>query len=318
MQTMKSINNLTLTDRNGAILPALKASFTSTVVDFMSITQLKLDFQNTFEADMIEVFYTHPVDPDAALTEMRACFGDREVVACVKEKELAKDMYLQAVAEGHGASIVERDANQTDIYCLSVGNISAGESVSIILSFVTELILVDNQDEVSILRFSLPLGLFDRYSPVAPESIAGPSCSETSPHDAPTFKILGGAKEVPTDICVNLKMPCDIASVMSPSAVPLQLEFEKNNHRCCKVMAHTTSFVGDFVILIQRAVRSASSLWISEQPEERIPSAQENEGADVHAFVTGSVPCMLTLHPMHQAPSDESLNEVIFIVDRSG
>ena len=288
-----------LRDRNGIDIPILKTSFHSNLVDFMSTTEVTIEFKNSLATEMLDVVYTQPIDPQAALFSMIVKVGDRTIKASAGEKEAAKKVFNDAKNAGHGAYLARINDDQPDVYSLSLGNVRAGETVVVSISYVTEVLLDDNRDDGSVLRFSIPLGLFQRYSPHHASSRSG---FDSERSKAPS---LGTPAEIAMDILVDIQMPCDIASVSSPSSVPLTLTFGKHSHRMASVSAHPSSADGDFVLLIERSEPFTSSLWL---PDESLASADHQ--------ITST---MLSIYPnLPSAPLNEQLSEVIFIVDQSG
>jgi CRP-like cAMP-binding protein len=46
---------------------------------------------------------------------------EREIVAELKEKKVAQQEYTQALAQGHGAYLLEQDEASKDVFIVSVG-----------------------------------------------------------------------------------------------------------------------------------------------------------------------------------------------------
>lgn len=292
-----------LRDRNGVDIPIVKASFQSNVVDFISTTEVTIEFKNSSPSEMMEVVYTQPMDPQASLFKMVVKIGERVIEANAREKEAAKKAYDDAKDAGHGAYLASISDDQPDVYSLSLGNVPPGETVVVMISYVTEVLLDDNRVDGSVLRFSIPLGLFQRYSPRH-----APSTSRFGSHRSDSTA-LGSAAEIPMDIQVAIQMPCDITSVSSPSSVPVKVALGKDSRRTASVTAHPSSRDGDFVLLIERSDPFKSSLWLPDL-------------ADTSATTVGGcseIPSMLSINPnLPRAPQNEQLSEIVFIVDRSG
>jgi len=66
--------------------------------------------------------FSFPVEENAAIYGFIARIDDeREIVAELKEKKTAQQEYTQALAEGHGAYLLEQDEASKDIFIVSVG-----------------------------------------------------------------------------------------------------------------------------------------------------------------------------------------------------
>ncbi|CAF3246697.1 unnamed protein product [Rotaria sp. Silwood2] len=84
----------------------------------VTITQI---FQND-ESVPVEAVYCFPVEENAAIYGFVARIDDeREIVAQIKEKKAAQQEYTQALAQGHGAYLLEQDEASNDIFIISVG-----------------------------------------------------------------------------------------------------------------------------------------------------------------------------------------------------
>ena len=59
---------------------------------------------------LIEAKYVFPLDDEAAVCGFEAYINDKHVVGVVKEKEEAKREYKKAIAEGHGAYLMDEEA----------------------------------------------------------------------------------------------------------------------------------------------------------------------------------------------------------------
>lgn len=288
-----------LSDSFGQNIPLVHASFVSTVIDFVSTTQVTLHFKNDLAQELIEVIYGHPIDPDAAIHRIVIDVGGRTIEASVHDSEKAENKYREAVKAGHGAYMAQRDHSQTDVYQFSIGNIRVGEDVKVQVSYIADVKLDDNQNDGSILRFSLPLGICHRYNPISSSLSRGDQGKGTSS--------LGLAVvDLPIDISLNIQMPCDIDSLSSPSSIPLQINFDKVTRSRSQVTAHTTSAAGDFVVLIKRSQQYKAHLWLPRP------------GSDV-GRKNGEVISMVSLHPdVSPLYANEQISDLIFVIDQSG
>uniref|UniRef100_A0A673WTX6 Poly [ADP-ribose] polymerase n=1 Tax=Salmo trutta TaxID=8032 RepID=A0A673WTX6_SALTR len=97
----------------------------------------------------IEAKYVFPLDDSAAVCGFEAFINGKHVMGQVKEKQQARKEYKQAIERGHGAYLMDQDA--PDVFTISVGNLPAGATVLIKVTFVTELVVMEG-----LINFSLP------------------------------------------------------------------------------------------------------------------------------------------------------------------
>ncbi|KAK4700208.1 hypothetical protein P7C70_g6045, partial [Phenoliferia sp. Uapishka_3] len=113
----------------------------------------------------VEASYTFPIPARAAVSSFVLVKQDgTRVIGVVQEKEEAKSTYNKAKSEGKLASLMVQDT--PDVFTVSVGNILAGETVTVELVYSTELTEDEETDSV---RFHLPAHVGARYgaSPVS-------------------------------------------------------------------------------------------------------------------------------------------------------
>lgn len=89
------------------------------------------------------------------------------VAAVVKERAEAKATYETAIKEQKTAALLEKSAEQHDVFVIRLGNLDKGKFCSIAISYVCELKLEGEKA-----RFTLPTVVAPRYSPTATASYA--------------------------------------------------------------------------------------------------------------------------------------------------
>ncbi|KJU82957.1 von Willebrand factor A domain-containing protein 5A [Candidatus Magnetobacterium bavaricum] len=122
-------------------------------------------FKNS-EPTAIEAVYKFPLPADCSVCGFKVTTGDRVLEGEIEERDRAFHIYDKAISEGHGAFLL--DEEKPNIFTLSVGNIPAGDSVTLAILYVTMLDV--NKDEV---RFSLPTTIAPRYVPDYVEDVDG-------------------------------------------------------------------------------------------------------------------------------------------------
>ena len=67
-------------------------------------------------------YFSFPVEENAAIyTFVAQIDNEREIVAELKEKKTAQREYSEALAQGHGAYLLEQDESSNDVFIISVG-----------------------------------------------------------------------------------------------------------------------------------------------------------------------------------------------------
>lgn len=122
--------------------------------------ELAQGFRNPFNVPL-EATYIFPLPDRAAVTEMRMEAAGHVVRAELKERAQARADYDTAVAQGRRAAIAEED--RPDVFTMRVGNIVAGEQVTVRLRLAQPLPFEDGE-----ITFRFPLVIAPRYIPGCP------------------------------------------------------------------------------------------------------------------------------------------------------
>ncbi|KAL0963603.1 hypothetical protein UPYG_G00308490 [Umbra pygmaea] len=137
-----------LLDSAGQPLPLQAVHIKTRLMDLLSKVIIFQTYTNQSTVP-IEAKYVFPLDDSAAVCGFEAFINGKHVVGQVKEKQQARKEYKQAIEKGHGAYLMDQDA--PDVFTISVGNLPAGATVLIKVTFVTELVVKDGM-----INFSLP------------------------------------------------------------------------------------------------------------------------------------------------------------------
>lgn len=123
----------------------------------VKVTQV---YVNPYDA-VIEATYVFPLPERAAVTSMIMHLSDRDVVAEIKEKREAEEIYKQAVEAGHTAALMTQQ--RPNIFTQKVGNIPAGDKIEVELEYVDVLGYTEG-----VSAFVFPAVVGPRYIPGAP------------------------------------------------------------------------------------------------------------------------------------------------------
>ena len=149
-------------------LPLERLDVRATITGLVGRVVLTTGFVNTHDT-ALEATYVFPLPDRAAVTGMKMTAGDRTVEAELQERGAARQAYDDAIAAGRRASIVEEE--RPDVFTMRVGNIPAGERVTVELSLVGPLVFEDGAA-----TFRFPLVVAPRYVPGSP--LPGPSVGD--------------------------------------------------------------------------------------------------------------------------------------------
>ena len=118
------------------VVGELPLEHTSVVIDVSGNLQratVKQVYGNPYD-EVIEAIYTFPLPQSGAVDRMNMWIGDRLVKGEIHERELARQIYDEAIEAGQTASLLEQE--RPNIFTQSVGNILPGDSIVIEISYV--------------------------------------------------------------------------------------------------------------------------------------------------------------------------------------
>jgi hypothetical protein len=161
MLRITSNREINVKEREEEYVPLKRVSIVGSIRSFgvdVKITQI---FRND-ETTPIECVYCFPIEENAAIYSFIAYIDDREIVAELKEKKEAQKQYNEALQQGHGAYLLEQNEKSQDNFIINIGALPSGKECKIIISYVTELDLVENGKKI---RFVVPTTIAPRYNP---------------------------------------------------------------------------------------------------------------------------------------------------------
>jgi Ca-activated chloride channel homolog len=142
---------------DGGNLPLRELRLDARITGLTSRVVLTQRFVNPHR-EALEATYVFPLPDRGAVTGLTMTAGGRTVTARLREREQARAEYDAAVASGRRAAIAEEE--RPDVFTLRVGNVLPGEEVSVELTVVGLLPVVDGEAE-----FRFPLVVAPRYVP---------------------------------------------------------------------------------------------------------------------------------------------------------
>lgn len=210
---------------------AAKVNIAGVIAD-VTITQV---YENQGK-NTLEAIYVFPASTRAAVYSMKMTIGEREILAIIQEKELARQNYEQAMAEGKTASLLEQ--KRPNVFQMNVANILPGDIIKVELSY-TELLV----PESGVYEFVYPTVVGPRYSnqpleTASPDEnwIANPYTHEG---EKPTYTF---------NITVTIAAGLPVHDVRCPSH-ETNIDFESPN-TVSILLKNTSTFEGnrDFIV----------------------------------------------------------------------
>jgi Ca-activated chloride channel family protein len=234
------------------------------------------------EPQPIEAVYVFPLDEQAAVCGFSAVVNGVRYDGVVKPREEAFATYDDALAEGHGAFLL--DEERPDIFSASVGSILPGSTVQLELTYVTELMY-----EGDALRFTVPTTVAPRYAPV--EDRVGIGRPDSEALNPPLLK------EVPYGLTFHATVaaPSQLRRIESPSH-PVRLELG-SDVATVTLSQQDAALDRDVVLLIGLDDAARPQIVLERDDEGRVAAA-------------------VTMRPAFSI--ELAAADVVFVVDRSG
>ncbi|MBS1954646.1 MAG: VWA domain-containing protein [Cyanobacteria bacterium SZAS-4] len=189
---------------------ALKHTSVSTkIAGYVAKVTVKQSFTNPYK-DKIEAIYTFPLSESGAVDSMTMKVGNRIIKGSIKKREEAKQIYENAKAQGHVASLLDQE--RTNIFTQSVANIESGANIDITITYV-ELLKYD----ASKFSYTFP-------TVVGPRFIPGDATGKEGTGWAPdTTTVADASKITPPVTQANTRAGHDISiDVDVDAGVPIQ------------------------------------------------------------------------------------------------
>ncbi|KAF0496472.1 von willebrand domain-containing protein [Gigaspora margarita] len=278
-----------LYDANNSFpIPLQKVSAEVNIVDMIAQATISQTYKN-IENETIEAIYKFPLHEAAAIHEFEAEIdGNRKVKGIVKEAEQAAKEYDEAVQQGYGAYLFEEEL--PDIFQCSIGNIEAGQTVVIRITYVTEL---KHDAETEQVRFVFPTAIAPRYGS------SDNSFVDYMKKLIPGLMYYSAKVDYYLKLTITCRMSSVIQSIESPSHhISVELNINGNPKISRITLADQITYLeNDFILVIK-------SLGL-DQPRAFIEYNPKTE--------TNCI--MLTLVPKFAI--NVIMTELIFVIDRS-
>ncbi len=249
------------------------------IMDVAAEIIVKQRYRN-IEDKPIEATYVFPLPDEAAVAGFAAVVGGRRIEGRVEEREKAFELYDEAMAQGHGAFLLDQE--RTNIFTASVGNLDPGDAAEIELRLITVLHIADDR-----IRFTLPTTVSPRYAPPGSDPVDLDRISPPVASDVP-YRI---------SIAVEIAGADRISGVRSPSHEIVQERRGDEIHIALR--GEITGLDRDFVLETD----------LAEPYRPAAFAAKEEDGTRT---------LMVRFFPEFDRPVRADAREVIFLLDCSG
>lgn len=261
-------------------------------------------FENPTDS-FVEALYVFPLPEESAVYSLKMVIGDRVIVADIKEKLAAREIYEKAKSEGKKATLIEQQ--RPNVFTNAVANIGPHEKVVIQIEYQQAVRLADE-------RFSLrvPLVVAPRYNP----DIASPvvqqvemqngwgkssDAGKPDPYNAPIVTPLAPPAELPTNpvsISVELKPGFPLGKVES---LYHKVRIDAANDAMREITLDGTAAADrDFVLEWSAVTNDAPQVGLF----------REHIGKDDYVLAYVTSPAV--------ASAKKAQREVVFVIDNSG
>jgi hypothetical protein len=251
-------------------IPLKSINIEVNIIDFTANVCLKQTFQNK-EKNPLEAIFSFQLPDNCVISNFIAEIDGKKIEGVCKEKEQAKNDYDDAIASGHGSYLLEQNEESMELFQTSIGNLPPEKTVTIEITYITELEVIDES-----IHFSIP------------------TMNETSTNSPYNQNF-----NVESYLKAQLDMTSNIKTISSPSH-PIEIEFGKKSSQATITLNQNKAIQKDFEIFIK--------LTEPYKPCGRVQINSEKEKC-----------AMIALYPNLEIPNDEDIiNEIIFVLDRSG
>ncbi|KAM0410467.1 hypothetical protein ACHAPD_010272 [Fusarium lateritium] len=275
-------------DNNLKYLPQVQVDAHTTILATTSRTNLTQTFVNPTSNTIQELRYVFPLYDGVSVVAFTCTVGSKVIKGEVKERQKAQQDYNKAKAKGQVAGLFKQSLEAADTFTTTIGNVPAGESVLVDITYLGEL---KHDAQVDGVRFTIPTNIVPRYG--SAESLAGPNVTQQG-----------------FSFTIDVEMPngSSIKSIQSPSH-PLSVEIGTTSttksqeptlrKASATLQQGTTHLEQDFVVQVVATNLGEPSAILETHP------GLPNQRA-----------IMTTLVPKFKLPADKP--EIVFICDRSG
>ncbi|KAA8570226.1 hypothetical protein EYC84_002542 [Monilinia fructicola] len=269
-------------------LPLVSTSIHTTIKATALHTVLIQVFDNRSKENIPSCNYQFPLYDGISIIKFTCTIGNRKLSGVVREKASAKKIYDEAKNRGETAGILEQNAQASDVFSTSLGNIPGGQNVVVEIEYIGEL----RMEGGDLVKLVIPTKVAPRYG-WAGTSSAGPGVTTK------------GGMKITVDILMWKSMRIDgLTSPSHPIAVTIGALSSASGNRDVNMASATlaqesAALKQDFILLLN--VKDLGN-----------PKAM----LETHSTISNHRALMVSLVPKFTLPAHHP--EIVFVVDRSG
>ncbi len=281
--------SLVMRDSKGQVIgvcPLQHTDVQANIAGFVARVRVKQEFRNLAK-EPVEAIYTFPLPDDASVDDMAMRIGDRLIVADIKKREEATQIYQAARAAGQNAALLNQE--RANVFTQSVANLMPGQAITIEISFV-QVIKYDQGHY----EWSFPTVVGPRYTG---GDSAGPDPEKVTPAVMPEG--LRAGHDIA--ITVNLDAGVPLREVVSTLH---QIDLTQPTKTTAVIKLHDKDTIPnkDFILRYAVAGDQIQSGVIALAPT----------GGDSGYFT------LILQPPAAPPPADIAPKEMIFVIDQTG
>eukprot|EP01012_Entosiphon_sulcatum_P067577 TRINITY_DN9733_c0_g1_i1.p1 TRINITY_DN9733_c0_g1~~TRINITY_DN9733_c0_g1_i1.p1 ORF type:complete len:1820 (-),score=224.56 TRINITY_DN9733_c0_g1_i1:3-5462(-) len=233
---------------NGTTSPLQAVAVKAKLIDLIGEVVLFQQFRNP-HTSTVEAKYVFPLQRGCTVCGFEAFIGSKHIVGEVKEKDQARREYREAVAEGHGAYLMEEEEETAEVFTIAIGNLPPHTDVIIKITYILELVYEPNGHTIV---FTLPAHL---QSAIEDSALARKAQATTATVRA---KIEGGFF-----FEAGITMPYEIKTVWTSRPMTTK----RSATRVCVRFSQSGPQKEDLILRISMAEAAAPRLWVEVDPQ---------------------------------------------------
>lgn len=274
-------------------IPLEKTAVSAEVAGSIATVDVHQRFRNPY-SDKIEAVYVFPLPHDAAVAGFVMTVGERRIRGIVRDREEAEELYYEARARGHVASLLTQE--RPNVFTQRVANIEPRRSIEVDIRYFNELSYRDGAFE-----FVFPMVVGPRYNPAgASDPIRPTGRYETTGRGTETTYLApgedGGHR---IDLTVDVEAGVGIEEIWSPSH-SIDVDRRGATRAVVKLGRHDRVPDADFVL------------------RYRVAGGAPKAGLVTHRDERGGFFTLMLVPPRDVIPRDRTPVELVFVLDASG
>ena len=275
-------------------VPLRHTEVSATIAGYIGAVSVTQEFQNPF-SEKIEAVYVFPLPQNSAVDGFLMTVGDRTIRGIVREREEAEQIYKEARAQGHVASLLTQE--RPNIFTQKVANIEPGKRIDVEITYFHTLRYDDGWWE-----WTFPMVVGPRYNPAgSPDPILASPRGPANVGGATDVQYLRPGERSGHDIgvAVTIDAGMEIEEIACRSH-KIEVEREGGSHAVVRLAAADTIPNKDFVLRYKVA-------------DERVKT-----GAIAYQDERGGYFSLMLVPPAELRFVERSPVEMVFVLDCSG